>query len=190
MSVRACILGVLTIGPTYGHQILFEIESRLPHRRGVNPGQVYSTLGRLVTSAHLTTEDAAQGKLPIYHLTEVGRSEANLWLEGAQPVDVDDWSEVMDAVLLCASLPHASSDSLIAAIRAACTSPTVGSISRSRTNTPAHLVDQAMRIHRIGVISWLDAVNEAITAGELTAHSFAEDRPGRGRRPKSAGPAD
>lgn len=182
MSVRASILGVLTIAPTYGHQILFEIESRLPHRRGVNPGQVYSTLGRLVSSGHLTSEDATPGKLPLYHLTDVGRLEANLWLEGTRGIDVDDWSEVMDAVLLCASLPDASIDRLISAIRVTCSSPVAPSIPGS--GATARVVTDATRIHRQGILTWLDGVTLAIASGELTPHLFADDRPGRGRRPK------
>ena len=183
MSIRSSILGVLTLTPTYGHQILFEIERRLPHRRGVNPGQVYSTLSRLVGSGHLTSGDVTPGNLPIYRLTDKGRREADSWLRG-HTVDVTDWNEVRDVVLLSTSLPDVSPDTLFESLNRVCVSGDI--VSGDRDSDERSLLSvEATRIHLRAVTEWLDVVKVNIARGKLTAMPLAEDRPGRGRRPKS-----
>ena len=184
MSVREAILGILTMGPAYGHQLLFEIQSRLPHRSDVNPGQVYSTIGRLAKSKHIEAAGVTVDNLPTYRLTSLGHDEATMWLSGLSDLDTFDWDEVMDVVLLSCTLPSANFAILAARLRQSGTTDERDPVADALPE--ATLVRHAGTIHHASIDHWLAAVEAHIAAGELSPRGFTENRPGRGRRPSAA----
>ncbi len=183
MSVRDAILGILTLGPAYGHQLLFELQTRLPHRSTVNPGQVYATLNRLVASDLIRGAGATPTNLPLYELTSDGGRVADAWFRGDGSLDVSDWSEVLDVVLLASTLPHRD------------TKTTCDGVSRhidvwsqhapSSSDARKTLVTSSRAHHSSAVRAWLGDVLAAEASKQASAWGFNDERPGRGRRPNT-----
>jgi len=184
VSVRDAILGVLTLGPTYGHQILFELETRLPHRASINPGQVYSTIARLAASSHIRPAGITPDKLPRYELTAIGRDAAQKWLAGEDVPVVRSWDDLMDVVLLSCSLPGSDPSRLFERLRSHDRVETdAGEISK--VGVAQRLTKRAEEIHHVAVSAWLTDVEASINTGGFPAHGLRENRPGRGRRPSA-----
>src|SRR4051794_41777074 len=88
MSVQIGFLALLTQGPAYGSQLQSEFLCRAAHRRQLNPGQVYSTLDRMMDQGLVASAGATDDGLPLYQLTESGRLAATTWLtEGRRTGD-------------------------------------------------------------------------------------------------------
>lgn len=190
MSVRDAILGVLTLGPTYGHQILFELETRLPHRASINPGQVYSTIARLATSGQIRPAGMAPDNLPRYELTTSGRHAVQKWLSGEEVSVVRSWDDVMDVVLLSCSLPGSDPSRLFERLRGNDTANATTGES-STIGVARNMSRRAEEINQAAVSSWLTEVEGLVKSGDFPTHGFSENRPGRGRRPSAvAHPSD
>ena len=58
MSVRHAVLGLLSEGPKYGHQLRQEFEARTGEIWPLNVGQVYTTLQRLERDELVESDDA------------------------------------------------------------------------------------------------------------------------------------
>ena len=71
VSVRDCLLAIMSLGPQYGLQLHAELTTRAPHRAATNVGQIYSTLDRLVRDAKVETGGQTADGLPLYQLTEL-----------------------------------------------------------------------------------------------------------------------
>jgi DNA-binding PadR family transcriptional regulator len=182
MSIRDAVLGILTLGPTYGHQVLFEIQTRLPHRATVNAGQVYSTITRLVGSGHIAPADVTAENLPTYQLTALGRNSAEEWLRGDSRINRDEWNEVMDVVLLACSLPHVKTKALLTSLLDNLMS--AEELSDHPTSAQA-LMREAQHQHHAALAAWLIVVQQSVESGDFAAQGFSENRPGRGRRPSA-----
>jgi DNA-binding PadR family transcriptional regulator len=190
VSVRDAILGVLTLGPTYGHQILFELETRLPHRASINPGQVYSTIARLATSGQIRPAGMAPDNLPRYELTTSGRHAVQKWLSGEEVSVVRSWDDVMDVVLLSCSLPGSDPSRLFERLRGNDTANATTGES-STIGVARNMSRRAEEINQAAVSSWLTEVEGLVKSGDFPTHGFSENRPGRGRRPSAvAHPSD
>ncbi|NBX24233.1 MAG: PadR family transcriptional regulator [Microbacteriaceae bacterium] len=181
MSVRDALTGVLTLGPTYGHQLLFELHTRLPHRAVVNPGQVYATLNRVRASGGIIDGGVTETNLPLYKLTSDGQRDAHAWLRGETPIDVGDWTEVFDVVLLAFTLPHVSVGDtcygLSEQLKTWCTVATSGDEDRHP------LIATGRARHAAALQLWLDDVAHESAGPTRVTWGFNEQRPGRGRRP-------
>lgn len=184
MSVRDVILGLLTLGPAYGHQLLFEIHTRLPHRATVNPGQVYATLTRLVSNGLIEGAGVSVEQLPLYRLSATGKVAADSWLCAESDVDVSDWSDVLDVVLLSLTLPDTRTHETCDGIRrklGAWTTPTTGGAEDA--GQLQSFVHESRYLHATAVTEWLDDVSNASNAKTNISRGFTPDRPRRGRRP-------
>ena len=178
------ILGLLTLGPAYGHQLLFEIHTRLPHRATVNPGQVYATLTRLASSGLIEGAGVSSDQLPLYRLSAEGKAKAAAWLDAESDVDVSDWSEVLDVVLLSLTLPERQVQHTSDGVRrqlAEWMAPPAGSTDGG--GTLRSLMWESRVTHSAAVIEWLDDVSNASTGALDLTRGFTSDRPRRGRRP-------
>lgn len=184
MSVRSGLLAILTLGPAYGFQLHLELRSRTGARRTVNVGQIYATLDRLVTQGAVAPAGLTTDGLPLYRLTEPGRSEALGWLHDTSSVAGEEWSECLDRVLIASSLPDIDTGEIIAAYRRAWRSSPLHS-----AETPASgqelLVASADADLAAAALTWLDQVEAAITASptQSFARELSDERPRRGRRP-------
>ena len=181
MSVRDAILGLLTIGPTYGHQILFEVHSRLPHRAHVNPGQIYSTLSRLRDAKEITQAGVTASNLPVYALTPSGESAARAWLGGESSIDVRDWLEILDVCIMASTLPNADFSALTRGLKLQ-----LAALAPDTTPLNEEWAPRAWRAHLNAVHTWLDSVAEDVGSSRVTRRGYAHNRPGRGRRPSAA----
>jgi len=106
VSVRDCLLAIMSLGPQYGLQLHAELTARAPHRAATNVGQIYSTLDRLVRDAKVETGGQTADGLPLYQLTESGSQEILAWLEPEGVSRDTAWSDLLDLVFMVRSLPH------------------------------------------------------------------------------------
>ncbi|QWT23460.1 PadR family transcriptional regulator [Subtercola sp. PAMC28395] len=187
MSVRQSILAVLTLGPAYGLQLHDEVELRTCREGSLNVGQAYSTLGRLKTAGLVACESTTAGGLPLYELTPAGRQEAARWLGTAQQVSGSAWGEMMDHVLLAASLPGHDPLPLIRAYEEAWLDissheqnpENVGSSEVAGTRL-ARAQAEAERLLAHSALAWLEQFRTDTTGFTVAMQS---ERPRRGRRP-------
>src|SRR5947209_12499532 len=119
MSVQNGFLALLTQGPAYGSQLQSEFLCRAAHRRQLNPGQVYSTLDRMSDQGLVASAGATDDGLPLYALTEAGRSTAAEWLSSGPLDGRPDWDEMQDQVLIAASLEGVDARAIVDGYRAA-----------------------------------------------------------------------
>lgn len=110
MSVRDCLLAILTLGPQYGLQLHAELTTRTPHRVATNVGQIYSTLERLVRDGKVETGGSTADGLPLYRLTDSGRGDIQLWLNPSAVKRDTAWPDILDLVFMVRSLPDVDPD--------------------------------------------------------------------------------
>jgi len=178
MAVREALLGILTLGPAYGLQLHAELGARAPHRAKTNVGQVYGTLDRLTTAGLVVHQGLTTDGLPLYALTDAGRSEAVSWLEGGNLTSLPEWADVQDQVLISASVSDAH-----AALLTQKLNTLLENSPSSSAQTPAqHLNEQANQRYREAVSSWLSDVQAASIQPQP---GYALGRPKRGRPAKN-----
>ncbi|MFC6355745.1 PadR family transcriptional regulator [Luethyella okanaganae] len=178
MSVRSGILAILTIGPAYGFQLHGELDARTLGRRSVNVGQVYATLERLTRGGSVEPAGTTDDGLPLYRLTEQGEREASEWLGSTIASPGEEWSEMLDRVLIAVSLPSYDAGAVVREYREH------WALEASRTaEFTADLAATAASALAAAALGWLDAVEERLAMPPQLAHGFDAQRPKRGRRP-------
>lgn len=187
MSVRDAMLAILTLGPAYGSQLHAELTSRTPHRSPVNVGQIYTTIDRLGAQKLLTSGGVTDDGLPLHRLTPSGRGRAEAWMSGPDDSPTLDWTEMLDQVLVTASVDDTAAGGLIAAYRELW-SGRADEQPRAviGEDVPAGLTALARHHQAVAAVEWLDAVGAAV-ADPGMARPFSEGRPRRGR-PSTAAP--
>lgn len=180
MSVKQGILAVLTLGPAYGLQLRDELVSRAPHRASINVGQVYGTLDRFQKSGHIASGGVTDDNLPLYRLTESGKAEANRWLTEAEPVDEQSWFEMLDQVLIAASLQDVDWSSLIDQFVDRWRSIRIDEDTDTDVHTRASLA--ARRMLADAAIEWLNETRQLFRL-DSPVQGLNTLRPRRGRRP-------
>lgn len=180
-TVRNALLSILTIGPAYGFQLHGELGARTAGRRNVNVGQVYGTLERLVRQGAIESAGSTEDGLPLYRLTAVGRAEALAWLSSIESAAGEEWSDLVDRVLITSSLPDGDALGLIAAYREHWRG-VVANPGASPQDRLSAVADQALAA---AALEWLDEARRLLEDG--SSDSFIRElsavRPRRGRRP-------
>jgi DNA-binding PadR family transcriptional regulator len=106
MSVRHALLGLLSEGPKYGHQLRQEFEARTGDVWPLNVGQVYTTLQRLERDGLVESEDeSAEGSQRDYRITSQGRRELDEWLRTPPDLTAPPRDELVIKVLIALELP-------------------------------------------------------------------------------------
>ena len=203
MSVRSCLLVILSIGPAYGFQLHAELSSRTAGRRVVNAGQVYGTLERLVKQGVVESAGTTDDGLPLYRATATGLSEASTWLTATESAVGEEWNDLVDRVLLASSLPDADVLGIIARYRnhwqadlanadhGAGYDSTRAAVPGGalRPGSGQDLLSAGAR-HALATaaLAWLDSSERTLveaTPGEF-GHALNLQKPRRGRRPAVA----
>ncbi|AWB86542.1 PadR family transcriptional regulator [Mycetocola zhujimingii] len=187
MAVKDAILAILTLGSAYGLQLRDELAARAPHRAGVNVGQIYSTLDRLVRDGLIRSDTATDDNLPLYTLTPTGHAAASDWLGVPTAPDVRNWADMADQVLVASSLPGSGWRKVIAMQLDSWTASLADAVpSGDDSGSPALRVELARsadeRIAR-AAIDWLGDVDARLTAAGDPSVPLRSTRPLRGRRP-------
>ncbi|SEC18695.1 Transcriptional regulator PadR-like family protein [Paramicrobacterium humi] len=178
MTVKHSLLALLTLGPAYGLQLRDELVARAPHRTGINVGQVYGTLDRLQKAGHIISAGVTDDNLPLYTLTDGGREEAQAWLSAPSGIDALDWTEMLDQVLVCSSVPGAPWRALVADYRRLWLGR-AGS-PRESEGPQAAMSARAVAESARAAVAWLDAAEQTFS-GNSPAAGFSRRRPRRGR---------
>ncbi|HYI32878.1 MAG TPA: PadR family transcriptional regulator [Glaciibacter sp.] len=183
MSVRNALLAILTIGPAYGFQLHGELASRTAGRRSVNAGQIYGTLDRLIRQDVVESAGATPDGLPLYRLTRSGRAEALDWLHRTDSSPGEEWSDLLDRVLIASSLPEVDAMTVVAAYREYWEA--VGARNPPSVSGQDRLAAQAGLSLANAALAWLDEVETHIVSDDEGALSrvFDTDKPRRGRPP-------
>jgi DNA-binding PadR family transcriptional regulator len=114
MSVRHALLGLLSEGPKYGHQLRQEFEARTGEVWPLNVGQVYTTLQRLERDGLVESDDtAADGPQKSFRITGEGSRELADWLCTPPDLTSPPRDELVIKVLVAASMPGVNVHDLI-----------------------------------------------------------------------------
>jgi DNA-binding PadR family transcriptional regulator len=105
MSVRHALLGLLSEGPKYGHQLRQEFEARTGDVWPLNVGQVYTTLQRLerdrmVESDDMTVDSPQKG----FRITVEGERELAAWLRNPPDLTSPPRDELVIKVLVAVGI--------------------------------------------------------------------------------------
>lgn len=84
MSIRQSLLAILAEGPTHGYGLKLEFEAATGDVWPLNPGQVYTTLGRLERDGLVSVELDDEGQ-KVYEITDAGRDELRSWFDTPVP---------------------------------------------------------------------------------------------------------
>lgn len=118
MSVRHALLGLLSEGPKYGHQLRQEFEARTGDVWALNVGQVYTTLQRLERDGLVASEDeAAEGPQKAFRITEAGAEELAGWLRTPPDLTTPPRDELVIKVLVALAMPAVDVHEVIQAHR-------------------------------------------------------------------------
>jgi DNA-binding PadR family transcriptional regulator len=113
MSVKASILAVLTMGDCHGYQLRQEIESRTGGTWNINVGQIYTTLDRLERDGLVEANQRNAEGQTSYRITQLGRAEAQEWLQTPLASGPDSRSELATKLALAVTIPGVDVTALI-----------------------------------------------------------------------------
>jgi DNA-binding PadR family transcriptional regulator len=106
VSVRHAMLGLLSEGPKYGHQLRQEFEARTGEVWPLNVGQVYTTLQRLERDGLVESDDSvAEGPQKTFRITTEGVRELEAWLCTPPDLTSPPRDELVIKVLVATSMP-------------------------------------------------------------------------------------
>jgi len=187
MSIRDGLLAVLSLGPAYGLQLHAELASRSPHRGPVNVGQIYATLDRLATRGLVVGSGSTPDGLPLHSLTGDGERVVREWLSGPMLTAMPDWTEMLDHVVITATLDAAASLALVTGYegwwRAECAE--VSACLAAEPTAHERLALLARAEQGAAALRWL--ADAAVVIGTAqTERPLSGARPKRGRRPAAA----
>jgi DNA-binding PadR family transcriptional regulator len=84
LSIRQSLLAILAEGPAHGYGLKLEFDAATADVWPLNPGQVYTTLGRLERDGLVVFELDDEGQ-KVYELTDAGRDELLRWFDTPVP---------------------------------------------------------------------------------------------------------
>ncbi|MER2007541.1 MAG: PadR family transcriptional regulator [Psychrobacillus sp.] len=80
MSVKYGILTLLLLQKNHGYELKLELESLLGVKEKINPGQIYTTLDRLIRDQLVLSVGMDDQERKLYEITAEGKKELEYWL--------------------------------------------------------------------------------------------------------------
>lgn len=80
MSVKYGILTLLYLKKNHGYELKLELESLLGMKGKINPGQIYTTLDRLIRDQLVSSVGMDDLERKLYEITTEGKKELEKWL--------------------------------------------------------------------------------------------------------------
>ncbi|MBP2079168.1 PadR family transcriptional regulator [Oceanobacillus polygoni] len=80
MSVKYGILTLLYLQKNHGYDLKLELESLLGTKGKINPGQIYTTLDRLIRDLLVSSVGMDDQERKLYEITTEGKNELENWL--------------------------------------------------------------------------------------------------------------
>jgi DNA-binding PadR family transcriptional regulator len=106
VSVRHALLGLLSEGPKYGHQLRQEFEAKTGDVWPLNVGQVYTTLQRLERDGLVESDEMSpEGPQKTFRITDEGEHELIAWLQTPPDLTSPPRDELVIKVLVAIGLP-------------------------------------------------------------------------------------
>ncbi|MCS4276072.1 DNA-binding PadR family transcriptional regulator [Mycetocola sp. BIGb0189] len=185
VSVKGSLLAILTLGPAYGLQIRDELTVRAPHRAGINVGQIYGTLDRLLTAGLVRSAGLTEDSLPLYELSADGVEFAASWTTGPEQAQAPDWIDMQDQLLITASLPGSADDvrALLVGYREAWSSWAESAEIPEAPHAAQPFVTAARAAQAEAALAWIDRVGAELASGRAVERAARPLRPRRGRKP-------
>lgn len=100
MSVKYAILALLYEKPRHGYEVKIGFDNLVHKKWSLNPGQVYTTLDRLVRDGLVESPGQDENDRKIYSITLLGIEETHKWLK--QPVELSILKDEFHFKWLCA----------------------------------------------------------------------------------------
>jgi DNA-binding PadR family transcriptional regulator len=176
MSVRHALLGLLTEGPKYGHQLRQEFEARTGDVWPLNVGQVYTTLQRLERDGLIESEGSGEDERQKgYRITDAGGSELSTWLRTPPEFSSPPRDELVIKVLVALQMPGIDVHDVIQIHRRYLVELmqqwTRIKEDESRFDLPLALVVDAELFRLDSVIRWLDTADGRLKRASLDGPS-------------------
>ncbi|MFJ7887500.1 PadR family transcriptional regulator [Lysinibacillus xylanilyticus] len=80
MSVKYGILTLLFLQKNHGYELKLELDSHLEVKGKINPGQIYTTLDRLIRDQLVLSVGMDDQERKLYEITTEGKKELENWL--------------------------------------------------------------------------------------------------------------
>lgn len=80
MSIKYGILTLLFLQKNHGYELKLELESHLGVKGKINPGQIYTTLDRLIRDQLVLSVGMDDQERKLYEITTEGKKELENWL--------------------------------------------------------------------------------------------------------------
>lgn len=100
MSVKHAILALLYESPRHGYEVKIGFDDLVQKKWSLNPGQVYTTLDRLVRDGLVESPGQDKKDRKLYSITTLGREETHNWLR--EPVERSILKDEFHFKWLCA----------------------------------------------------------------------------------------
>lgn len=184
MSIKYGLLAALQDGPAHGVVLRDRFTERTGGMWPVNPGQVYSTLGRLAADGLVAQDGPDDLRRVVYHLTPAGQDALHQWwftpvLRTGTPRD-----EVLVLVALALAAPGVDVAQVVALQRHAATAHlhelvlrkkellALGSMRSQREESELLVLEQSVYAAEVAV-RWLTYVADQVAAGWVTTPESA-----------------
>lgn len=165
--MKHALLGLLSGAPGHGYDLKVAFEDLLGGTWPVNPGQVYTTLGRLERDGFVECSRVAQDQAPdkkVYEITSSGSLELKRWLtepvEGAARVRDELLVKVLVHALVAPgqarSLLHAQRESHLRLLGE------LTSLLEAADAAPTALVLEGAVLHIEADLTWIDRCEERL----------------------------
>jgi DNA-binding PadR family transcriptional regulator len=173
VSVRHALLGLLSEGAKYGHQLRQEFEARTGDVWPLNVGQVYTTLQRLERDGLVESEGPADdGPQKRYRIKPEGHVELDHWLRTPPDLTSPPRDELVIKVLVAVALPDVDVDDVLQVHRRYLVELmqqwTSLKEDEAEFDLPLALVVDAEIFRLDSVMRWLDAVAGRLKRASVT----------------------
>lgn len=182
MSVGMSLLALLDAGPGYGLQLRDAFEERTGGVYPLNPGQVYTTLGRLERDGLVRQVPDDGEREVVYAITAAGRRALETWFQEPTAEQPPARDELVLKIVMAAERPDGATEVIQAERRAVV--ETLQTYTRLKRDPPREddlgwlfLLDSLI-FHAEARIRWLDACEARLGR-----------RPSRGPQRRAAAPA-
>jgi DNA-binding PadR family transcriptional regulator len=159
LSIRQSLLAILAEGPMHGYGLKLEFEAATGDVWPLNPGQVYTTLGRLERDGLVVFEPDAEGQ-KVYELTDAGRDELLRWFDTPVPREEMPRQELAIKLVFAVRSGAADVGSVVQRQRAA-TMRSLQELTRLRATADGDdlawvLMVEGLMFQAEGELRWLD----------------------------------
>lgn len=166
MSIKQCLLALLSERPRHGYELKSEFDRRTGHSWPLNIGQVYTTLERLERDQLVARGEADEEGRVVHSITAAGREAVHEWFASPVVLNNPPRNELAMKLAIAATVPGVDLVGLIQTQRRASVATLQDYTRARRLADPADLAWQLViesLIHSTEAeVRWLDHCEGAV----------------------------